>query len=317
MITTKVSEIASQPIFFKLNNFLTNNSIFLKIEGLNIGQSIKLTAAQGMISEAIKKNRIQAGTQLIESSSGNLGVALSMISKEMGLSFTCVIDPNILPENERLMKLFGAKLLKVTKKDKEGGYLGTRIDTILDLVKSDSSYLWLNQYGNLDNPLAHYNKTAQEIASEFQKVDYLFIGVSSTGTIMGCAQYFKQYSPETRIIAVDLKGSVIFENKSQKRFIPGIGASRKPSLLSREYIDDVVLIEEIQAIKICNQMLGESALFLGGSSGAVLAAIQKYGSNIPANSTVVGIAPDFGFKYSDSIYNPDWVSKKYAIPISN
>lgn len=312
MIISSSLGIRSQPLFYKLDDFLLNQTIYLKLEGLNIGQSIKMTAALGMIESAEREGKVSKNTKFIESSSGNLGVALSMVCKEKNYPFTCVVDPNILPENERLMKLYGAKIIKVTEKDINGGYLGSRINTILKLVENDEEYVWLNQYSNLNNPKAHYDKTALEIYNEIPSIDFLFVGVSTTGTIMGCAQFLKQHSPKTKVIAVDLDGSIIFSDCAKKRFVPGIGASRRPELVDLTYIDDVVLVEEFAAIEACQRVFQTNCLLLGGSSGAVMRGIESYKSKIPINSTVVAIAPDFGFKYIDTVYNSDWVYEKYG-----
>jgi 2,3-diaminopropionate biosynthesis protein SbnA len=298
MIVNFVSDIMSQPIFYYLSDLISNSHVYLKLEGLNSAQSIKLKAAKYLIDGLEARGELKKGvSKIIESSSGNLGIALSMICKEKGYDFTCVIDPNILVEKEKKLKL----------------YLGTRINFIQNLIDNDDKYVWVNQYANKDNIKAHFCSTAREILEEVPQVDYLFIGAGTTGTLMGCAQYFRKYSPDTKIIAVDAVGSVTFDDTPQRRLIPGIGTSRKPEIIDFSYIDKVVLVNEIDTIRSCRDLLHKYGLFLGGSSGSVMHAIKALNNEKPYNkSTIVAISPDFGDQYQDTIYNNEWVSTNYV-----
>ncbi|WP_079988600.1 2,3-diaminopropionate biosynthesis protein SbnA [Candidatus Protochlamydia sp. W-9] len=313
MIIKSISEIASPPIFYKFSNFIPHSEVYIKLEGLNIAGSIKLTTARGLIETLEQAGKIQPNTKIIESSSGNLGVALSILCKEKGYSFTCVTDPNILPENEKLIKIYGATLTKITEKDGNGGYLASRIKYIEQLLKNDSNYIWLNQYANQFNPYAHYSRTAEDIFKTIPEIDYLFIGAGTTGTLMGCASFFKEYAPQTKIIAVDTVGSVTFGFPSKKRFIPGIGTSRRPEIVNEHLIDEILMIEERDAVIMCRIMLNKHGLFLGGSSGTVLQGIQVYQNRIPSGSKIVGISPDFGQKYLNMIYNDNWIQENFGL----
>lgn len=317
MIINSIVDIASPPLFFHLQDFIDQGVVFLKLEGLNIAGSIKLTTAKGLIESLEKQGKISSHTKIIESSSGNLGVALSIVCKEKHYPFICVTDPNILPENEKLMKIYGATVIKVTERDSNGGYLASRIQYIHKLLESDPDYVWLNQYANSSNPLAHYHKTAQDILTEFPHIDYLFVGAGTTGTLMGCAAFFKKHSPQTKIIAVDAVGSVTFGFPPKKRYIPGLGTSRSPEIADKKLVDDILLIEETDTVKMCWWMLEKYGLFLGGSSGTVLEGIKQYASQIPPQSTVVAISPDFGHKYLEMIYNELWIQEKYQLTLAD
>jgi N-(2-amino-2-carboxyethyl)-L-glutamate synthase len=313
MRVTSLSQIRSLPLFYQLNNFLGSSDLFLKLEGLNIAGSIKLRTAAFLLTGLEEKKKITPGRhKIVESSSGNLGIALSILCKEKGYHFTCVIDPNISPLSEQYMKLYDATLLKVTKKDAVGGYLGSRIQLIRKLIAEDASYIWLNQYANLDNTNAHYNETAQEICQEFAHVDYLVIGAGTTGTLMGCASYFKAHSYSTKIIAVDSIGSVTFGHPASQRYIPGIGTSRRPELVDESLIDDLIMVPEKDGALMCHYLLKEYGLFLGGSSGSILAGVKFYKEKIPPGSVVVAISPDFGHKYLDTVYNISWIHQTFG-----
>lgn len=310
MIINSVSQISTQPLFLKMPNFLKGLDIHLKFEGMNIAHSVKLKTARHLLN-SFGERIVPGKTKVIESSSGNLAIALSIICKERGVDFICVTDPNIAEHSETMIKIYGGQVIKVTEMDENGGFLNTRIKTIKKLLESSEDYIWTNQYANPANCFAHYSETAQEIFDEFPMLDYLFIGAGTTGTLGGCAKFFKEHSPHTKIIAVDAEGSVTFGFPSKKRYIPGLGTSRKPEIADQTYIDDIIIVAEPDTVKMCHKMLRDKALFLGGSSGSVLAAIEQYSGKMKSGSAVVAISPDFGEKYIPTIYNPEWVRDKY------
>lgn len=311
MIIHSVSQISTQPLFLKMSNFLKDLNIYLKFEGMNIAHSVKLKTARHLFNSFSDKI-IPGRTKIIESSSGNLAIALSIICKERGIDFICVTDPNIAEHSETMIKIYGGKIIKVIERDENGGFLNTRINTIKQLLESSEDYIWTNQYANPVNCFAHYFETAQEIFNEFPTLDYLFIGAGTTGTLGGCAKFFKEHSPHTKIIAVDAEGSVTFGFPSKKRYIPGLGTSRKPEIANQTYIDDIIIVAEPDTIKMCHKMLRDKALFLGGSSGSILTAIEQYYDKMKSGSVVVAISPDFGEKYIPTIYNLEWVKDKYG-----
>lgn len=314
MIINKIEELRSQPIFFHLEKHFGLSKLFLKIEGLNIAGSIKIKTALSLINQLEREGVSSSKNEIIESSSGNLGIALSIVCKSRGYKFTCVTDPNTSSYSERLMKIYGANILKVSQKDKQGGYLETRISLIEEMVKKNKDLIWTNQYSSFANPLIHYEETAKEILDQFKKVDYLFIGAGTTGTLVGCAEYVKKFSPQTQVFAVDSEGSVTFGGQSLLRFIPGLGTSKKPPICDTKNIDEILVIKEGDAVRMCHFMLNKYGLFVGGSSGSVLHAV-KTKKDIPKNACVVTISPDFGEKYIDTVYNPFWIKEKFHIEI--
>ncbi|MBS0628772.1 MAG: 2,3-diaminopropionate biosynthesis protein SbnA [Verrucomicrobia bacterium] len=316
MIVNKVSDLTSEPLFFELKDMIPEVDVFLKIEGLNIAGSIKFTTAKEMIRAAKASKEFSPHTEFIESSSGNLGVALSILCKEQGIPFWCVIDPNITEKSQKLMEAYGAKLIRVTTPDENGGFLGTRIREIENRLKSNPNFIWVNQYANEANPNAHYMKTAPEIDSEFDRIDYLVIGAGTTGTLMGCARYFREHHPNTKIIGVDAIGSVTFGGLPKKRFVPGIGTSRKPPIANESLIDKIVFVDEKDGISMCHYLLDHYGLLLGGSTGSVIHAVKQLKEEIPPGSVVVAISPDFGEKYLDTVFNQNWVLEKYYESLS-
>ncbi len=286
--------------------------LFLKLESMNPSGSIKLKAARSMVAAAEQLGQINSETTLIESSSGSLGVALSMIAAEQGYHFTCVVDPNVSEQNLRLINAYGAKVVQVTEKDENGGYLGTRIRYIKEQVQQDTNTLWLNQYANPENPGAHFRETAPGIASMFPRLDYLFVGAGTTGTLMGCLRYFSLYRPSVKIIAVDSVGSVTFGEPAGKRFIPGLGTSRRPEIFDPRGIFAYEMIPEIETIRMCRHLAEKEGVLVGGSTGTTLAAVMAWRDRLPKDAVVVAISPDLGDRYLDTIYNDEWVIQKFG-----
>lgn len=290
---------------------LHNVLITAKLEYFNPSGSVKDRAASYILGQLLGQNRIDINTTVIESSSGNFGVALAAYCKKYGLNFICVVDPHITTPNEMLIRAYGARVIKVTQPDENGGYLLSRIRKVKELIATIRNSYWINQYGNPLNADAYYYSLGNEICNEVNSVDYVFMGVSSGGTITGVSNRVKERYPAAKVIAVDVVGSVIFGNAAAKRHIPGIGSSIVPSILELARIDEVIQVSEDTTVRMCRELLSTHCLFAGGSSGSVLGAIKFYFNRSPAERpvNVVAIFPDGGGRYTDSIYNDEWCGK--------
>ncbi|WP_439423120.1 2,3-diaminopropionate biosynthesis protein SbnA [Saccharothrix sp. HUAS TT10] len=296
-------------VFLRISGLGGLNRLHLKIEGLNTGGSIKMKTARGILEGAELSGVDLSRVRIIESTSGNLGVALAVICAAEGYRLTCVTDPNSNAASVAVMRALGAEVVVVEERDENGGFLGSRINYIHERLKREPDLFWANQYANPDNPLAHERTTAPAVLDEFEQVDYLFVGVGTGGTLMGVTDYFRTHSPKTRIVAVDTVGSVNFGSEPKPRLIPGLGTSRRPELLSPDAPDEVVLVPEDETVRECRWLARTTGLLAGGSTGTVLAAIRSQAAAISPDDTVVAIAPDLGERYLDSIYNDDWVIK--------
>jgi 2,3-diaminopropionate biosynthesis protein SbnA len=288
------------------------HSLFLKCEGFNFAGSIKLKAATEMVEAAERAGVLTPGSVLIESSSGNLGVALSMIAASKGYQFLCVTDSRCNLSTRRLMDALGAQVQIITEPDANGGFLGARIDYVRALCASNDRYVWLNQYTNPDNWKAHYRTTAPAIARQFPRLDVLFVGAGTAGTLMGCARYFREWHRPVWVVAVDSVGSVAFGGAPGLRMIPGLGTSIRPPLLDESYVDEVVRVEEADTIRACHRLARRGFLF-GGSTGTVVSGAMGWLAEHDAlEPTAVAIAPDLGERYLDTIYQTNWLQDLYG-----
>jgi N-(2-amino-2-carboxyethyl)-L-glutamate synthase len=289
-------------------------SLFLKCEGFNFAGSIKLKAATEMVEAAERDGRLNPGSILVESSSGNLGVALAMIAASKGYRFLCVTDSRCNKSTRSTIEALGSEVhvIPLAAADKPGGLLGARIDYVRKLCASDDRYVWLNQYSNEGNWQAHYRRTAPAIVRQFPMLDVLFVGAGTTGTLMGCARYLKGWHRPVRIVAVDTVGSVTFGGPSRRRMIPGLGTSVRPPLLDESYVDEVVRVEEPDTIRTCHRLARRGFLF-GGSTGTVVSgAVGWLAEHGTPDLTAVAIAPDLGERYLDTVYQPEWVEEFYG-----
>ena len=287
-------------------------SLFLKCEGFNFAGSIKLKAATEMVEAAARAGVLTPRSVLVESSSGNLGVALSMIAASKGYHFLCVTDSRCNLPARQLMEASGSQVHIIAEPDPAGGFLTARLNYVRDLCASDDRYVWLNQYTNPGNWLAHYRTTGPAIARRFPHLDVLFVGAGTTGTLMGCARYFRAQCQRVQIIAVDSVGSVAFGGTPGSRMIPGVGTSIRPPLLDRSYVDGVVRVAEADTVRACHRLARRGFVF-GGSTGTVVSGAMDWLSRHDAGQlTAVAIAPDLGERYLDTIYQANWLQDLYG-----
>src|SRR5213593_2355783 len=254
--------------------------LFAKLEYVNPVGSIKDRPAFWILKRAAERGEICDETTVIESSSGNFASALAAFTRLVGLRFIPVIDPNVSSTYESFLRRICDTVVKVDERDDTGGFLKTRLQMVEHLCMTVPNAYWTNQYANPDAADAHYQLTAGEICDDFDLLDYVFIGVSTGGTIAGMSRRLKERYPNVRIIAVDTQGSVIFGDTPRKRHIPGVGSSIVPTLVSQALIDDVILIPERETVAACRELLVTHGLFAGGSSGTAFAAIKRYASKM-------------------------------------
>jgi len=286
----------------------------LKLEGLTPGGSIKDKAAKEMLEAAISSGAITSGSIILESTSGNLGIALARRCAELGLPFHAVIDPNASLDAVGAMRAAGADITLVDKPDAQGGFLGTRLEKVHELCARDARYYWTDQYGNPANPRAHEKTTAPEIADSFEHIDSIYIGFGTGGTGSGVGRFMKRHRPNTKIIAIDAEGSVTFGGKPGKRHIPGLGTSQRPTNCDVTVIDDLQMVSEADAIVACRWLAKRRGLLLGGSTGSVIAGtVQHRRRRMTDQAAVcVGISPDSGEKYLSTIFNDRWVLEHFG-----
>jgi 2,3-diaminopropionate biosynthesis protein SbnA len=312
MPVISVPEVFNEEELYVDLQSMFGHSLYLKCEGFNFAGSIKLKAAAEMVEAAERDGVLRPDSILIESSSGNLGVALSMIAASKGYQFVCVTDSRCNLTTRRAMEALGSRVHIVKEPDAKDGLLGARLDYVRALCRSDDRYVWFNQYANPHNWKAHYRRTAPAIARQFPQLDVLFVGAGTTGTLMGCARFFREWHWPVRIVAVDSVGSVTFGGAPGRRMIPGLGTSVRPAMLDESYVDDVVRVEESDTIRACHR-LARSGFLFGGSTGTIVSgAVRWLAQHNGHGLTAVAIAPDLGERYLDTVYQTNWLHDLYG-----
>jgi cysteine synthase A len=243
-----------------------------------------------------------------------MGIGLAQACRYHGLRFICVVDPKAAEQNLRILRAYGAEIHYVAEPDAETGeFLPARLKRVRMLVDQIEHAFWPNQYENEGNPRAHYESTMREIATALGGcIDYLLVGTSTCGTIRGCAQFVRDLGLATRVIAVDAVGSLIFSGVQAKRLLPGLGAGIKPPLCAPSLIDRCIHVSDLDCVVGCRRLTLREAILAGGSSGGLIAAMERLLAEVPPRTVCVAILPDRGERYLDTIYDDDWVREHFG-----
>ncbi|HEY8354092.1 MAG TPA: cysteine synthase CysM [Methylophilaceae bacterium] len=264
----------------------TSNTILVKLEGNNPAGSVKDRPALSMIKRAEERGQIRPGDTLIEATSGNTGIALAMVAAMRGYKMVLVMPENQSIERQQTMKAFGAELV-LTPKD---GSMELARDVALKL-QAEGEGIVLDQFGNMDNPQAHYEGTGPEIWRDTQgRITHFVSSMGTTGTIMGTSRYLKEKNPDIRIIGVQP------EEGSQ---IPGIRKWPEeylPKIYDKSRVDELVYVSQADAEKMTRRLAAEEGIFAGISSGGALHAALQLSKRVE-NAVIVSIVCDRGDRY--------------------
>jgi cysteine synthase B len=264
----------------------TSNTILVKLEGNNPAGSVKDRPALSMITRAEARGDIKPGDTLIEATSGNTGIALAMAAAMKGYKMLLVMPENQSIERRQTMKAFGAELL-LTPKD---GSMELARDVAMKL-QAEGEGIVLDQFGNPDNPLAHYEGTGPEIWRDTEgKVTHFIASMGTTGTIMGTSRFLKEQNPNIQIIGVQP------EDGAQ---IPGIRKWPEeylPTIYDAKNVDQLIYVSQANAEKMTRRLAAEEGIFAGISSGGGLYAALELSKHLE-NAVIVSIVCDRGDRY--------------------
>lgn len=285
----------------------------LKLESDNPWGSIKDRTAMALV-RSVAHRLTHPDAVLVESTSGNLGVALAAIAVALDRRFVAVVDPHLSPDVAARLTAAGAELDVVADEDANGGYLHARLRRVAELLDRTPHSVWTDQYHNPANPAAHYQGTAPQLLGQVPDVDAVFVAVSTGGTLAGVGRYLRRHRPHVRIVAVDVPSSAVFGPPTTRRLLTGIGASRRSAFLRPGDWDDVVLVEDATAIAVCHEVHRQAGLRLGGSGGAVLTACLRYLRDHPECRAPVCLCPDDGSSYLATLYDDRWLAVRGMDP---
>lgn len=295
MIYNNVLELIGKTPVLKLNNFNLENAakVFVKLEKYNPGGSVKDRAALGMIEAAERDGLLKEGSVIVEPTSGNTGIALAMIGKLKGYKVIIVMPDTMSKERRDLITAYGAELV-LTEGIK--GMKGA-IEKAEEMVEKHG-YFMPQQFENFANSLKHYETTANEIYEDIKDLDVFVAGVGTGGTVSGIAKRLKELNPNVKVVAVEPKSSpVISGGNPGAHKIQGIGAGFIPGIYEGKYVDEVMTVDDNDAIRTAVEFAEKESVLIGISSGAAVYAAIEIAKTIGAGKKVLAIAPDGGEKY--------------------
>ena len=292
MINNNVLDMIGNTPMIKLNN-IGNSNLYVKLEKYNPAGSIKDRAVYYMVENLEKNGILKKGDVLVEATSGNTGIALSMIGSLKGYKVIIVMPETMSVERRTLMKAYGAELILTD------GSLGMKgsIEKMNKLLSENSNYISLKQFDNEYNPLAHYETTGVEIYNQVKDIDIFVCGVGTGGTISGVGKYLKEQNPNIKVVAVEPEGSpVISKNKKGSHKIQGIGAGFIPKNYNENVVDEVMTITDEESYEGVRMMAQKEGILVGISSGANVYAALKLCEMYP-DKKIDTVAPDGIDKY--------------------
>lgn len=313
MLVNGIFEAIGHTPLVKLNRIVCQGmaDIYLKLESLNPGGSVKDRAAANVIRRAEELGLLVPNGTIIEGSSGNFGAALAMIGTARGYHVMIMIDPRISPVNRAMIQAFGARTVLVTEPDERGKFQKARAAMARKLTGEIPNSYMPYQWGNPHNPEAHYLTTGPEILADLnENIDVLVATVSSGGQVMGAGRAIKEKVPGCRIVAVDGVGSAALSGGPpgySKIF--GAGSGWAPENIIDGVIDEKYWVKDEDAFLTSRKLARLEGLLVGASSGAAALIAMQAAERLGPGRTVVAICPDGGEKYLNTVFNDAWLSE--------
>ncbi|KAF5004866.1 hypothetical protein FDECE_8648 [Fusarium decemcellulare] len=292
--------------------------VYVKAEFFNLGGSIKDRVALRMIEQAEKSGKIKPGDTLIEPTSGNTGIGLALIGALKGYKTIITLPEKMSLEKVTVLRALGATIIR-TPTGAAWDSAESHMGVARRLEKEIPNAHILDQYGNLNNPLAHELGTAEEIWEQTGgKLNAIIAGAGTGGTITGLAKGLKKHDPNIKAIGADPQGSILAfpdslnaEHEHEPCKIEGIGGEFIPNVLDREIVDKWYKTDDREAFHLARRLIAEEGLLVGGSSGAAMAAmvraVKEYG--FKEGDAVVVVMPDGIRNYLSKFANDDWLAE--------
>jgi cysteine synthase A len=296
MIINSILESIGNTPHLKINRlFDPKYSVWIKLERSNPGASIKDRIALSMIEDAEKNGILKPGSVIIEPTSGNTGIGLAIVAAVKGYKLILVMPESMSLERRKIMSAYGAQFVLTPRENGMKGAIEKSRELIAEIPDS-----WMPmQFDNQSNLRIHRETTAQEILKDFPDgLDYLITGVGTGGHITACAEVLKKVFPNLKVFAVEPELSPVLSGGAPGPHpIQGIGAGFVPSIMDTSLLDGVIQVSKEEAFDFTKRSASEEGLFVGISSGAALAAVNKKLKDIPAGSRILTFCYDTGERY--------------------
>src|SRR5262245_31131714 len=284
-------------------------AIYVKVEAMNPGGSVKDRVAVSMIAEAERRGWLRPGGTIIEATAGNTGVGLAMVASVRGYRCIFVLPDKMSHEKISLLKAYGAEVVITPTSvapDSPDSYNG-----VADRLTREIPGAWRpNQFGNMSTPDVHYRTTGPEIWQQTDgRVTVFVAGVGTGGTISGVGRYLKEQNPDVKIIGADPEGSVLSGGSGKPWKVEGIGEDYVPKTFNSQVVDDWVRVPDAESFHIAREIARREGILLGGSSGTNVAAALRYAQRLTGDHVVVAIGADTGRNYLSKFYDDAWLAE--------
>ncbi|HJY12932.1 MAG TPA: cysteine synthase A [Flavobacterium sp.] len=279
----------------RLNKLFKSHEVWIKLEKSNPGSSIKDRIALAMIEDAEQKGLINQDTVIIEPTSGNTGIGLSLVAAVKGYKVIVVMPESMSIERRRILNAYGAEFVLTPR---EKGTSGA-VERAKELAATIKNSFLPSQFTNKANVEIHEKTTALEILADFPDgIDYLITGVGTGGHITGVSKILKQHFPNLKTFAVEPALSpVLSGGLPAPHPFQGIGAGFIPEVFNREYVDQIITVDKNESYNFTKRIAKEEGIFAGISTGAALSAIAKKLKDIPENAVILTFNYDTGERY--------------------
>ncbi len=287
--------------------------LFLKLELMNPGGSIKDRIGISMVDEAEKRGDIRPGDTIVEATAGNTGLGLALVAAQKGYHLVIVLPDKMSQEKIFNLRAMGAEVI-LTRSDVGRGHPEYYQDLGRSIADERGAY-FINQFGNPDNPLAHETGTAPEIIRQMDgDLDAIVLGVGSSGTVTGIGKYLKEHAPQVDMVLADPVGSILADyiNKGEPGeggswLVEGIGEDFIPDIADFDKVVKAYAISDAESFAAARELLRKEGLLAGSSTGTLLAAALRYCREQSEAKRVVSFACDTGNKYLSKLYNDFWL----------
>ena len=301
MIYSNILEAIGNTPLVQLNHMTDAESarVLVKVEGLNVGGSIKTRTAYNMLLAAEKQGKINSDTIIVEPTSGNQGVGLALIGAVKGYKTIIIMPDSVSEERRLLVRHYGAEVVLVHDDGDIGKCIDECLQTALNMAKENPNVFVPQQFTNPANPQIHRNQTALEIIDAVDgPIDGFCSGIGTGGTITGIGEVLKEHNPNMTIWAVEPVDAAILSGGSIGTHLQmGIGDGLIPDILNQSIYDDICVIEDEEAIKTAQELARSEGLMCGISSGTNVAAALKLAKKLGPGKTVVTVLPDTAERY--------------------
>lgn len=301
MVYSNVLEAVGNTPLIKLSRIVDGDSadILVKYEGVNIGGSIKTRTALNMINQAEKDGIINKDTIIVEPTSGNQGIGLSLIGAVKGYKVRIIMPDSVSEERRKLIKAYGAELVLIHDDGDIGACIEECLQTALSMQETQENVWVPQQFENPANPQVHRNTTALEIIEQANcKIDGFCSGVGTGGTLTGIGEVLKEHNPDITIWAVEPENAAILSGGSIGTHLQmGIGDGIIPENLNLEIYSNTAIVTDEEAIETTKRLIREEGILCGISSGTNVTAAIRMAKKLGKGKTVVTVLPDTGERY--------------------